>query len=97
MRKLLAVGLCALILISFTLLLANNGVAQEAKKQSKQHTLTGMITSGKLVVKGKEYTLAGDKAAEVTKLEGKKVSVTGTIEDTTITIIKFHEVVKKSK
>ena len=78
-RKGLVLGLCALLLVSFTVVLAQKSFAKEP-------TLAGIVKAGKLVVGKKEYTLTGAKAAEATNLEGKLVFVTGKVDKQAMTI-----------
>jgi hypothetical protein len=80
-RKSLVLGLCALLLVSFTLALDHKSFAEEV-------TITGTVRSGKLVTdKHRErYNIAGVYAEEVNKLNGKKVEVTGRVDNETMTI-----------
>jgi hypothetical protein len=84
-QKSLILGVCALLFVSFTLVLAQKSFAEV--------TLTGTVRNGKLWADKdrSQYTLAGPYGDDVAKLEGKKVSVTGRVDyqNKTIEVTEF--------
>ena len=85
-RKILMLGLCALLLVSFSPVFAHKSFAEGT-------TVTGTVRSGRLWVDRQPYTLAGPYGEDVAKLKGEKVEVTGRIdyENMTIEVLAFKD------
>ena len=88
-RKPLVLALCALLFVSFTLMLTHKSFAAEV-------TITGTIRSGKIMSdkRHERYTIVGVYAEEVNKMQGKRVELTGTIDHDaeTIDVTTFKEI-----
>jgi hypothetical protein len=85
-RNLLILGLCSLLLISFSIILVQKSFAEEI-------TITGIVRSGKLWIDKEPYKLTGPYAEEVAKMTGQKVEVTGRVdrENGTIEVMGFRD------